>query len=131
MSDKTKKFNPPMGWIVAVNHQEVSIRRVAENLNVSPYTLGKALEDSGYVLVPDQMDLAADTAKVILQQEKLASTTQLKVVPEPSMADIAESVTELDEEEMDDSDVYTEKVSELIDEIDRAISDALGDEVTE
>jgi hypothetical protein len=100
MSDKTKKFNPPMGWIVSVNHQEVSIRRVAENLNVSPYTLGKALEDSGYVLVPDQMDLAADTAKVILQQERMAPTTPLKVVPEPSMADIAESVTELDEEEM-------------------------------
>jgi acyl-homoserine lactone acylase PvdQ len=110
MSDKTKKFNPPMGWIVAVNHQEVSIRRLADQLSLAPYAVGKALEDSGYVLVPDQMDLAADTAKVILQQEKLASTTQLKVVPEPSMADIAESVTELDEEEMDDSDVYTERV---------------------
>ena len=102
MSDKTKKFNPPMGWIVAVNHQEVSIRRVAENLNVSPYTLGKALENSGYVLIPDQMDLAADTSKVILQQEKMAPTNPLKVVvDEPSMADIAESVTELDEEEME------------------------------
>ena len=102
MSDKTKKFNPPMGWIVSVNHQEVSIRRVAENLNVSPYTLGKALEDSGYVLIPDQMDLAADTSKVILQQEKMAPTNPLKVVAdEPSMADIAESVTELDEEEME------------------------------
>lgn len=101
MSDKTKKFNPPMGWIVSVNHQEVSIRRVAENLNVSPYTLGKALEDSGYVLIPDQMDLAADTSKVILQQEKLAPTNPLKVVTEPSMADIAESVTELDEEAME------------------------------
>jgi hypothetical protein len=32
---------------------------------------------------------------------------------------------------MDDSDVYTEKVSELIDEIDRAVSEALSDEVTE
>ena len=102
MSDKSKKFNPPMGWIVAVNHQEVSIRRVADTLNVSPYTLGKALEDSGYVLVPDQMDLAADTSKVILQQEKMAPTNPLKVVvDEPSMADIAESVTELDEEAME------------------------------
>jgi acyl-homoserine lactone acylase PvdQ len=100
MSDKTKKFNPPMGWIVSVNHQEVSIRRLADALHLAPYVVGKALEDSGYVLEPDQMDLAADTAKVILQQEKL-STTQLKVVPEPSMADIAESVTELDEEEME------------------------------
>jgi hypothetical protein len=30
----------------------------------------------------------------------MASAAPLKVVPEPSMADIAESVTELDEEEM-------------------------------
>jgi acyl-homoserine lactone acylase PvdQ len=82
MSDKTKKFNPPMGWIVSVNHQEVSIRRVAETLNVSPYTLGKALEDSGYVLIPDQMDLAADTAKVILRQEQIEPTNPLKAVPE-------------------------------------------------
>jgi hypothetical protein len=44
MSDKTKKFNPPMGWIVSVNHQEVSIRRLAEALHISPYTVGKALE---------------------------------------------------------------------------------------
>jgi hypothetical protein len=100
MSDKTKKFNPPMGWIVSVNHQEVSVRRLADALQLAPYVVGKALENSGYVLVPDQMDLAADTAKVIMQQEKMA-TTQLKVVPEPSMADIAESVSELDEEEME------------------------------
>ena len=100
MSDKTKKFQPPMGWIVAVTHQEVSIRHLADKLHLPPYTVGKALEDSGYVLIPDQMDLAADTAKVILQQEKIAPTNPLKSVPEPSMADIAESVSELDEEEM-------------------------------
>jgi hypothetical protein len=101
MSDKTKKFNPPMGWIVSVNHQEVSIRRLAEALHISPYTVGKALEDSGYVLIPDQMDLAADTAKVILRQEQIAPTNPLKSVPEPSMADIAESVSELDEEALE------------------------------
>ena len=82
MSDKTKKFNPPMGWIVSVNHQEVSIRRLADALHISPYTVGKALEDSGYVLIPDQMDLAADTAKVILRQEQIAPTNPLKAVPE-------------------------------------------------
>jgi hypothetical protein len=100
MSDKSKKFQPPMGWIVSVNHQEVSVRRLAETLAIAPYTVGKALEDSGYVLVPDQMDLAADTAKVILSQERNSQTTPLKVVPEPTNADIAESVTELDEEQM-------------------------------
>lgn len=70
MSDKTKKFNPPMGWIVAVNVQEVCIRRLATQIGLSPYEVAKALEDSGHILVPDQMDLAADTAKVILQGEK-------------------------------------------------------------
>jgi acyl-homoserine lactone acylase PvdQ len=100
MSDKTKKFNPPMGWIVSVNHQEVSIRRLSDELHLPPYTVGKALEDSGYVLVPDQMDLAADTAKIILAQEKQAPAN-LRAVPEPSMADVAESVSELDEEVME------------------------------
>jgi acyl-homoserine lactone acylase PvdQ len=100
MSDKTKKFNPPMGWIVSVNHQEVSIRRLAEALNASPYTVGKALEDSGYVLVPDQMDLAADTAKVILQQEKMAPTNPLRVVPEPEEND-SEAAEEALDAEMD------------------------------
>lgn len=82
MSDKTKKFNPPMGWIVAVNHQEVSIRRLAEQLSLSPYIVGKGLEDSGYVLIPDQMDLAADTAKIILAQEKQSGVNPFKAVPE-------------------------------------------------
>lgn len=100
MSDKSKKFNPPMGWIVAVDHQQVAIHRVADTLQVGAYQLGRALEDSGYVLIPDQMDLAADTAKVILQREKSDGNNPLKVVPEPSMSDVAESVTELDEEEM-------------------------------
>lgn len=84
-----------------MNHQEVSIRRLAEALHMSPYTVGKALEDSGYVLVPDQMDLAADTAKVIMRQEQIAPTNPLKAVPEPSLAEVAESVSELDEEEME------------------------------
>jgi acyl-homoserine lactone acylase PvdQ len=101
MSDKTKKFNPPMGWIVSVNHQQVSVERLSDELHLTPYTVAKALEDSGYVLIPDQMDLAADTAKVLLLQQKQTPVNPLKSVPEPSMADIAESVTELDEEEME------------------------------
>jgi hypothetical protein len=46
------------------------------------------------------MDLAADTAKIILAQEKQAPAN-LRAVPEPSMADVAESVSELDEEAME------------------------------
>lgn len=99
MSDKSKKFNPPMGWIVAVNHQEVSVYRVAEQLGVSEYNLAVALEKAGYKLEVDQMDLMSDTAKVILKGGETRSPNHIKLVPEPTMADLAESVTELDEEE--------------------------------
>jgi len=98
MSDKTKKFNPPMGWIVEVNHQEVSVHRLAEQLGQSEYNVAKALENSGYKLVPDQMDVMSDTAKIILKAGEVRKS-HIQVVPEPSMADVAESVTELDEEE--------------------------------
>lgn len=82
MSDKTKKFNPPMGWIVAVNHLEVSVCRLAEEMALPPYAVAKALENSGYVLIPDQMDLAADTAKVILRQGNRAAGNPLEAVPD-------------------------------------------------
>jgi hypothetical protein len=103
MSDKSKKFQPPMGWIVAVNHQEVSVYRVAEQLGVSEYNLAKALEKAGYKLEVDQMDLMSDTAKVILKAGETRKSN-LSVVPEASMADIAESVSELDEEEAENAD---------------------------
>jgi hypothetical protein len=100
MSDKTKKFNPPMGWIVAVNHQEVSVYRVAEQLGVSEYNLAVALEKAGYKLEVDQMDIMADTAKVILKAGEVRKGKEhLSVVDDKT--DIAESVSELDEEEME------------------------------
>lgn len=80
MSDKSKKFNPPMGWLVAVQHQTVLIHRFAAELKLSDSAVGFALERSGVILTPDQMDLAADTAKVILLEEK-KSENPLSVVP--------------------------------------------------
>lgn len=62
---KMKKFEPPMGWIVGVNHQQVAITRVAQELKMSPVDLGRALEQAGYMLSPDYMDLAADSWKVL------------------------------------------------------------------
>ena len=103
MSDKSKKFTPPMGWIVEVNHQEVSVYRLAEQLKMPEYEVAKALENSGYKLIPDNMDVMADTAKIILKTADLRKSN-LSVVPEPSMADIAEFVTELDEEEAENAD---------------------------
>jgi hypothetical protein len=72
MSDKQKKFEPSMGWIVAINHQQVSVARVAEELDMNPIELGQALERAGYKLEPDPYDLSADTWKVLdIEKKKL------------------------------------------------------------
>lgn len=78
---KQKKFEPPMGWLVGVNHQQVAITRLAQELNRSPIEVGQALEQSGYYLQPDIMDLAADTWKV-LRIEFDKSQTTLRVIKE-------------------------------------------------
>jgi hypothetical protein len=91
---KNKKFEPSMGWLVAVNHQEVSIVRLAQELKIDPIACGQALENAGYQLIPDPFDIAKDAWKVLDVQKR----NKLRAVP--TMADVAESVTELDEEEM-------------------------------
>ena len=97
MSDKTKKFEPQIGWIVTINHQQVSVLRLAETLELDPIKVAKGLDAAGYILTPDTFNISNDVAK-LLEYESKASKPNLKVAP--SMADIAESVSELDEEEM-------------------------------
>ena len=41
MSDKQKKFEPSMGWLVAVNYQQVAMDRVARELKIDSVELGK------------------------------------------------------------------------------------------
>jgi len=65
MSDKSKKFEPSMGWIVAINYQQVAVERVARELGIDAIELGKGLERSGYQLQPDPFDFSADTWKVL------------------------------------------------------------------
>lgn len=81
---KQKKFEPPMGWIVGVNHQQVAITRVAQELKMSPVDLGQALERAGYFLQPDYMDLAADSWKVLRIEIEKSGGANLKVVKEES-----------------------------------------------
>ena len=79
---KQKRFEPPMGFIVAVNVHEVAVNRVAQALGVAPYDLGIALEKAGYKLEPDPFDISADTAKIIalnLRQQPLQAVKD----PEP------------------------------------------------
>ena len=69
MSDKTKKFEPSIGWIVSVNHQQVSIMRVAEALKIRGSELGQALDDAGYQLTPDTFNLVSDCWKLLRIEE--------------------------------------------------------------
>lgn len=65
MSDKSKKFNPPAGHIVAVRFNAYAIRAVSLFLNLDPATLADAMERAGFQLIPDPFDLSADAKKVI------------------------------------------------------------------
>ena len=61
-----------MGWLVAINYQQVAVERVAEELEMNPIELGQALERAGYKLEPDPYDLSADTWKVLdIEKKKL------------------------------------------------------------
>jgi hypothetical protein len=82
---KQKRFEPPSGFIVAVHQNIFGVRCLAEELGTTPYVVAKALEESGFCLTADIMDLSADTAKVILLQEK--NGTDLKVVRNESTND--------------------------------------------
>ena len=74
MSDKSKKFEPSMGWLVAINYQQVAVDRVAKELKIDAVELGKAFERSGYLLEPDPVGYSSDTWKVLeIENRKLAA----------------------------------------------------------
>ena len=102
MSDKTKKFEPSTGWLVAVNHQQMNVYRLAEALKIEPVTVGKALDAAGYLLEPDPFGYVSDVWKII-EIEKRKAKEHLSVVEDKT--EIAESVSELDEEEAEQQNV--------------------------
>jgi hypothetical protein len=67
---KNKPFQPPVGFIVAVHQNIFAARMLGDELGIPALQIAKALERAGFYLVADIMDLSADTAKVILLQEK-------------------------------------------------------------
>ena len=72
MSDKQKKFEPSMGWLVAINYQQVALDRVSKELNLDPVLVGKALEKAGYMFEPDPFGYMTDTWKVMeIENRKL------------------------------------------------------------
>jgi hypothetical protein len=102
MSDKTKKFEPSTGWLVAINHQQIAVYRLAEALKLEPLTVGKALDTAGYLLEADPFGYISDVWKII-EIEKRNAKEHLSVVEDKT--EIAESVSELDEEEMEQQNV--------------------------
>lgn len=81
---KQKRFEPPAGFIVAVHQHIFACETLSKHLNLPAVTVAQALEQAGFMLTPDPMDIAADTAKVInLSQRKL------EVVPDESDRDAA------------------------------------------
>jgi hypothetical protein len=70
VSDKQKKFEPSMGWLVAINYQQVAMDRVAKELGIDSVQLGQALERAGYLLEPDPFGYSSDTWKVLQIEKK-------------------------------------------------------------
>lgn len=70
MSDKQKKFEPSMGWLVAINYQQVAMDRVSKELGIDSVQLGQALERAGYLLEPDPFGYSSDTWKVLQIEKK-------------------------------------------------------------
>jgi hypothetical protein len=102
MSDKTKKFEPSTGWLVAINYQQVNVHRLAEALGIEPIAVGKALDTAGYLLEADPFGYLSDVWKII-EIEKRKGKEHLSVVEDKT--EIAESISELDEEEMEQQNV--------------------------
>ncbi len=91
MSDKQKKFQPTMGFVVAVHQNAMGIRSVATALgDIFPERLGEALEMAGYQLVVDPFDLSSDATKLIALQEK-QKNEGLRIVKEADDGDTTTS----------------------------------------
>jgi hypothetical protein len=81
MSDKSKKFEPNAGFVVAVHMNKLGIRSVADCLNIHAEVLAEALEKAGFQLLPDPFNLTSDAGKVI-QLEERKKNEGLKLVKE-------------------------------------------------
>ena len=77
-----KKFKAPQGWVTAVHINAIGITETAKRLDIAPSKLAQALEESGFQMLPDPMDISADTAKVMRIEE--GKQARLEVVPDES-----------------------------------------------
>ena len=80
-----KKFKAPQGWVTAVHVNAIGITETAKRLNIVPSKLAQAMEETGFQMLPDPMDISADTAKVMLIEEKKANgEPNFSVVEDPA-----------------------------------------------
>jgi hypothetical protein len=70
MSNKDKKFQPDVGFVVAVHQNILGIRAVASALDVFPEALAEAMATMGFQFIPDPFNLSSDAGKVIALQNK-------------------------------------------------------------
>lgn len=90
MSDKSKKFVPSTGYIVAVHQNALGMRAVAKELDIFPEELAEACERAGFQLLADPFDLSADAAKLISLQSK-QEAQGLRIVKKDENEDGADS----------------------------------------
>jgi hypothetical protein len=57
VSDKSKKFNPSAGFVVAVHMNKLGIRAVADELDVHPELLADAMDKAGFQVVADPSEV--------------------------------------------------------------------------
>lgn len=88
-----KKFKAPQGWVTAVHINAIGITEVAKRLDILPSKLAQAMEDSGFQMLADPMDISADTAKVMLIEES-KTETKLEVVRDEPNNNTADDRTE-------------------------------------
>lgn len=82
MSDKSKKFEPSAGFVVAVHMNMLGIRAVARELeDIFPETLAMAMDKAGFQLIPDPFNLTNDAGKVIMFEER-QKNADLRLVKE-------------------------------------------------
>lgn len=86
-----KKFKAPQGWVTAVHINAIGITETAKRLDIAPSKLAQALEESGFQMLPDPMDISADTAKVMRIEE--GKQARLEVVPDESSSDATDDRT--------------------------------------
>jgi hypothetical protein len=78
-----KKFKAPQGWVTAVHVNAIGITETAKRLDITPSKLAQAMEETGFQMLPDPMDISADTVKVMLIEEK-KTAPDLQLVEDPA-----------------------------------------------